>query len=47
MKHTGRQVTIAPADIQPVIDTAAKYHVIPKAFPANDIIWSGAPRPRR
>jgi len=47
MKHTGRTVAIGAADIQPVIDTAVKYHVIPKPIAANDIIWPGAPRPKR
>lgn len=28
--------------IQPVIDAAAKYHVIPRAFPAKDFIFSSA-----
>jgi NitT/TauT family transport system substrate-binding protein len=44
MKHTGRTVAIGPADLQPVIDTAVKYKVIPKAIPATEILWSGAPR---
>ena len=30
-----------PALIQPVIDAAAKYHVIPQSFPAKDFIFSG------
>ena len=30
-----------PAMIQPVIDAAAKYHVIPRSFPAKDFIFSG------
>jgi NitT/TauT family transport system substrate-binding protein len=37
-RHEGRQVTITPADLQPVIDAAAKYHVIPKPFPAAELI---------
>ena len=31
---------IVPADIQPVIDLAAKYGFIDKAFPAAEIIYS-------
>jgi NitT/TauT family transport system substrate-binding protein len=38
----GRGVTLTPSDLQPVIDAAAKYKAIPKAFPAQDIIFSGA-----
>ena len=30
-----------PAMIQPVIDAAAKYHVIPRSFPAKDFIFYG------
>jgi NitT/TauT family transport system substrate-binding protein len=40
--HEGRQVTIAPADLQPVIDAAARYHVIAKPFPAAELICSCA-----
>lgn len=40
--HEGRQVTITPADLQPVIDVAAKYHVIDKPFPAADLICTCA-----
>jgi NitT/TauT family transport system substrate-binding protein len=29
-----------PKDWQPLIDAAAKYHVIPQTFPAKDFIWS-------
>jgi NitT/TauT family transport system substrate-binding protein len=32
---------IAPADIQPVIDVAAKYHLLEKSFPAAEMIFSG------
>ena len=31
--------TLAPALIQPIIDAAVKYKVIPRAFPAGEIIW--------
>lgn len=40
--HEGRQVTITPIDLQPVIDAAAKYHVIAKPFPAAELICSCA-----
>jgi len=40
--HEGRAVEISAADLQPVIDAAAKYHVIPKAFPASELICSCA-----
>jgi NitT/TauT family transport system substrate-binding protein len=33
-----RALSIAPSDIQPTIDAAAKYKYIAKAFPAKDII---------
>lgn len=36
--HEVRGVTISPADVQPVIDVAAKYKFIPQAFPARDVI---------
>jgi NitT/TauT family transport system substrate-binding protein len=32
---------ITPADIQPIIEVAAKYHYIEKSFPASEIIFSG------
>lgn len=42
IRHPVRDVALSPADIQPVIDTAAKYKVIPAAFPAQDIICACA-----
>jgi ABC-type nitrate/sulfonate/bicarbonate transport system substrate-binding protein len=42
VRHSERGVAISPADIQPIIDIAAKYKVIPKAFPASDIICTCA-----
>jgi NitT/TauT family transport system substrate-binding protein len=30
-----------PEWFQPLIDAAAKYHVIPESFPARDFLWSG------
>jgi len=43
-RHSGRGITITPADLQPVIDVAAKYRVIPKPFPAAELICSCALR---
>jgi NitT/TauT family transport system substrate-binding protein len=40
MKHADLGVVITPAEVQPVIDTAAKYNVIPKALQASDILCS-------
>jgi len=42
--HEGRGVAIAPADLQPVIDVAAKYKAIPQPFPASELICSCALR---
>ena len=44
INHPGRRVAINAADIQPVIDALAKYQVIPKSFPASDMICSCALR---
>jgi NitT/TauT family transport system substrate-binding protein len=33
--------SLEPADIQPVIDVAAKYHLIDKAFPAAEMLFTG------
>jgi NitT/TauT family transport system substrate-binding protein len=35
--------TLVAEDIQPMIDVAAKYHAIPNAFPAKDMMLPGAP----
>jgi NitT/TauT family transport system substrate-binding protein len=35
--------TLVAEDIQPMIDVAAKYHAIPNAFPARDMMLAGAP----
>lgn len=40
--HATRGIAIRPSDLQPVIDVAAKYKIIPGAFPAEDIICSCA-----
>ena len=44
MKHPERGVIITPTDIQPIIDVAAKYKVIPTDFSAADMICSCAMR---
>jgi NitT/TauT family transport system substrate-binding protein len=38
VRHGLRGVYILPGDLQPMIDAAAKYDVIPKAFPAQTMI---------
>ena len=42
--HVGRGVALVAADLQPVIDYAAKYQVIPKSFPAAEMICGCALR---
>jgi NitT/TauT family transport system substrate-binding protein len=42
--HEGRAVAITAADLQPVIDAAAKYKVIPQVFPASELICGCALR---
>jgi NitT/TauT family transport system substrate-binding protein len=42
--HAERTVAITPGDVQPVIDAALKYKVIPSSIPAADMLWSGALR---
>jgi len=42
IRHTVRGVPITPRELQPVIDVAAKYNVIPKAYDARDMICSCA-----
>ena len=44
IRHTGRGVKISPADIQPIIDAAVKYDVIPKALDANALLCDCALR---
>ena len=38
IRHGGRGVLLNPADLQPMIDAAAKYKIIPKSFPATEMI---------
>ncbi len=42
MPRVGAATSTNPRDWQPLIDAAAKYGVIPRAFPAQDFIWSGS-----
>jgi NitT/TauT family transport system substrate-binding protein len=42
MPRVGAATSTNPKDWQPLIDAAAKYGVIPRAFPAKDFIWSGS-----
>ena len=42
MKRTIYAERLAPADIQPLIDAAAKYKSIKSAFPASDLLAPGA-----
>jgi ABC-type nitrate/sulfonate/bicarbonate transport system substrate-binding protein len=42
IRHPGRGVAIGPPDVQPVIDLAAKYKVIPKTFLAQEMICNCA-----
>jgi NitT/TauT family transport system substrate-binding protein len=42
MPRVGAATSTNPKDWQPLIDAAAKYGVIPHAFPAKDFIWSGS-----
>ena len=47
MHHPGRPLYLDPARLQPVIDLAARYHVIAKNFPAADLISAAALKPGR
>jgi NitT/TauT family transport system substrate-binding protein len=42
MHRTTNPTVLDPALIQPLIDAAAKYGILARAFPAREIIWSGA-----
>jgi len=42
MHRTTNPTTLDPALVQPLVDAAAKYGIISRAFPAREIIWSGA-----
>ena len=45
MKEPGRAAYLQPALIQPVIDDAVKYKIIPATFPASDLISDAALKP--
>jgi NitT/TauT family transport system substrate-binding protein len=47
MKRTTCGTYLDPREIQPAIDATAKYNVIDKSFPAQDLISPYAPRPAR
>lgn len=40
MHRTTNPTALDPALIQPLIDAAAKYGIIPRAFPAAEIVWA-------
>jgi NitT/TauT family transport system substrate-binding protein len=40
--HHFRSKTLEVAQIQPLLDSGAKYKIIPRQLNASDIIWSGA-----
>jgi NitT/TauT family transport system substrate-binding protein len=42
MARTTSGTSLDPTLLQPLIDAAAKYAFIPRAFPAHDLFWSGA-----
>lgn len=43
MRKVKSGTTLDADDVQPLIDAAAKFHEIPKAFPAAEIMLAGAP----
>lgn len=40
MNRVDGSTSMNPAQIQPLIDSSAKYKLIPESFPAKDLIWS-------
>jgi len=38
MNRVDGATALDPKEIQPLIDAAAKYHLIPAAFPATDML---------
>ncbi len=40
MHRTLNAASLDPALLQPAIDAAAKYGIIPRSFPAREILWS-------
>jgi NitT/TauT family transport system substrate-binding protein len=47
IRHAVRGIALSPAELQPVIDVAAKYRIIPKTFPAQEMICTCALRTGR
>lgn len=47
MHHPGRATYLVPSEVQPLIDLAAKYKIISKAFPAQQMICDCALKPPR
>lgn len=47
MHHPGRPLYLVPSEIQPLIDVAAAYKAIPRAFPAQELISPAALAPPR
>jgi NitT/TauT family transport system substrate-binding protein len=47
IRHPGRPLYLAVADVQPLIDAAARYKIIPQRFPASELISGVALRPPR
>jgi NitT/TauT family transport system substrate-binding protein len=43
MPRTDGSTSTDPKQIQPLIDAAAKYKLIPESFPAKDLIWTPQP----
>lgn len=39
MTRINVSTSLDPSQIQPVIDAAAKYHMIPRTFPAKELFW--------
>lgn len=40
LHRTLNGTSLDPALVQPIIDAAAKYDMIPHAFPAREILWA-------
>jgi ABC-type nitrate/sulfonate/bicarbonate transport system substrate-binding protein len=45
MRRTVMALTLDPANVQPLIDVAAKYKAIPQTFDARELFWSTPPQP--
>ncbi len=42
MKHSIQEPTLVASEIQPVIDAAAKYHVLERSYPASELVSDAA-----